>query len=144
MSCRISNRKRRLPKGKELEVESQETQSGSQSQSLLDAPIQKKTKGKKLKPKPIASAPVDLDVIDELVSEASVEGTDHDVEEEVKPKAPKNFTTGGKRISKFDRSKRQVDYKHKTDVDEYKDFKIQAPKSGDELFDNEGKYNFFS
>ena len=77
-----------------------------------------------------------MDNIDE-VSELSEEAEE---EEEVKTQSKKKTTTG-KRLTKYEREKRQLEYAHEKDDNDYTDFRVgDPPKSGDEMFDTEGKY----
>ena len=148
MSLRTSNRKAKVRKGKEEENDGGGL--GSQSQSLLNPPVAKKGKtstsikpGKKLKTviDNIANKlNIDLDNI-EGVSEQSAEHTEE--EEEKSDKKNKN-----KRITKYERAKKQEDYVHKKDGHEYKDFRVKEPpppppNSGDDLYDSDGKLYFF-
>ena len=58
-------------------------------------------------------------------------------------KSKKSFT--GKRLTKFQRAQKQLDYNHEKDDHEYSDFKViverdpPQPPSGDEMFDAAGK-----
>ena len=56
---------------------------------------------------------------------------------------PKVKKKPGKRLTKYQREKRQLKYLHEKDDNDndYTDFRVVDPaKSGDELFDTEGKY----
>ena len=142
----MSTRQTRKPRGRKMEQEEEDL---SQSQSVIDPPLKKQKikSGKKAKTVigNIANIKnVNLDNVDEVSEGLSQqEASDVENESDKNSKTKKSFT--GKRISKYERAKRQADYNHEKDDDEYRDFRIivagnpaQAP-SGDEMFDAAGK-----
>ena len=147
MSTRTSNRKPK-PRGRKMEqVELEEDlNQSSQSQSVINPPLkkQKLKPGKKPKALIIANIKnVNLDNVDEVSEGLSQpEGSD---ESDKNSKTKKSSTVvTGKKTDKYERAKRQADYTHEKDDDEYRDFRILVAgnaqaQSGDEMFDAAGK-----